>query len=364
MQQLLEVEELVINDSFSNYCFQSNEEDIKFWKEYLSIHPSEKEKIEEAKQIVLGLHVMLKQEYPNKEKTKNNVGKAKIIPLYNISSIKKIILAIASVAAVFMVLFILNVTKNNVAHEKNAINQIAGQVESNNELVFTTRYGEKKFITLPDNSTFHLNSGSTLRVDKNFGRDNRNVYLSGEALFDVTHNASLPFIVHTDNYEVKVLGTLFNVKAYPGDKLSETSLLRGRVVITMKNSSRNIVLIPDQKAVIDNTGDSLLVKENRQDILHKTISLLPLSYSTEDSSVIETAWAQNKLEIVNENFAEMKDKLERWYDVKINFKDAEVSKYTFTATFERETIEEALKALQDAYHFNFSINGDEVIISK
>lgn len=360
MQQPLQVEEFVINDSFCNYCFQSNEADMKYWEEYINSHPSEKEKIEEAKQIVLGLHVMLKQEYANKEEQK-----AKIIPIHKKRfPVKRIMLAAASVAAVIIAFFVLNINRSNVNNERNGVNQIAANNNSNSEIVFSTHNGEKKIITLPDNSTLHLNSGSTLRVDKDFGKSNRNVYLSGEALFDVTHNASLPFIVHTNSYEVKVLGTLFNVKAYPGDKLSETSLLRGRVEINLKNNADKVVLKPNQKAVINYAENNISLNESTQDSSSETISLSPVSYSAKDNVVIETAWAQNKLEIVNESFADMKEKLERWYDVKINFEDAEVSNYKFTATFEKENIEEVLKALQYAYHFNYSINGDEVTISK
>jgi ferric-dicitrate binding protein FerR (iron transport regulator) len=203
-------------------------------------------------------------------------------------------------------------------------------------------------------------------VDKDFGKMNRTVYLTGEALFDVTHNKSLPFIVHIDKYDVKVLGTLFNVKAYPGDKLSETSLIRGKVEISMINNSKKITLMPNQKAVIDNKRDSLVLKTGKQvsPVSGETIALHPLSYSSKDSMVIETAWTQNRLEIVNESFGDMKEKLERWYNIKINFKDAEVDDYTFTATFEKETIKEVLQVLQNAYHFNYEINENQITISK
>ncbi|HEU0228348.1 MAG TPA: FecR family protein [Arachidicoccus soli] len=366
MQGLLELEELVVSDSFRNYCFKSNEVDIHLWEEYLILYPSEKEKIEEARKIVMGLHIMLRQGAQHKKEEKNKEVKAKYFSLFSNSPINKILLSIASIAAIFVFLFFLNKTFNNSFHEKKVLNPITAKVEATGNLIYSTGYGEKKIIKLPDNSIFHLNSGSTLTVDKGYGKSNRNVYLKGEALFDVSHNASLPFIVHTGNYEVKVLGTLFNVKNYPGDKVSETSLLRGRVEITMKDGAQNekIVLVPNQKAVIDNIMDSLVVKGNRSNMLYKSVSLHPLSHNGTDNTVIETAWAQNKLEIINESFGEMKDKLERWYDVNINFKDTVVTKYTFSAIFEKENIQEALEALQEAYHFNYSINGNEVIISK
>lgn len=366
MQHLLEVEEFVVSDSFRNYCFKSSEEDIHLWEEYLTLYPSEKEKIEEARKIVMGLHIMLRQGSLHKKEVKNKEVKEKGLLLSSNSPINKIILGTASIAAIFVFLFFLDNAIHNSSPVKKVLDPITANVETIGNMVYSTGYGEKKIIRLPDNSVFHLNSGSTLTVAKDYGKSNRNVYLKGEALFDVSHNASLPFIVHTGNYEVKVLGTLFNVKNYPGDKVSETSLLRGRVEITMKDGAQNekIVLVPNQKAVIDNIMDSLVVKGNRSNMLYKSVSLHPLSHNGTDNTVIETAWAQNKLEIINESFGEMKDKLERWYDVNINFKDTVVTKYTFSAIFEKENIQEALEALQEAYHFNYSINGNEVIISK
>jgi ferric-dicitrate binding protein FerR (iron transport regulator) len=172
--------------------------------------------------------------------------------------------------------------------------------------------------------------------------------------------------VHSNQYDVKVLGTVFNVKAYPEDKLSETSLIRGKVEISLANNSKKITLKPNQKAVISNKGGNLVLENNKQVVEQagEKIIILPLSYNSTDSVVVETAWAQNRIEIVNENFDEIKNKLERWYDVKIIFADEEVSRYSFTATFSGETIGQVLKALQYSYHFTYKIEGKIITISK
>ena len=189
------------------------------------------------------------------------------------------------------------------------------------------------------------------------------MYLSGEALFEVVHNESIPFVVHTDKYNVKDLGTVFNVKAYPGDKQSETSLIRGKVEIQFPNSTRKISLLPNQKAVFNNVDEST-IKEKTISSPDTQVALVPLSYDQKDSAVVETAWTLNRLEIVNENFYEMKDQLERWFNVKISIEDEAVGKYPFTATFEKENIQEVLQALQYAYHFNYKIKNNEINISK
>ena len=365
MSGILSVEELVIDDSFGNYCFHKNETDVLFWEEYILANPGEKEKIEEAKQLVLGLAAMFKKEN-RKQADVRQSGPAKVIALpgkRTINATKRKLYATAVAAVVLLLIgfkFFLSPISSKGPVSASDIKKV--RVD---EKPFTTGKGEKKVIILPDSTKLWLNAGSELRVDKGFGKENRQVYLTGEALFEVTHNESLPFIVHIDNYDVKVLGTLFNVKAYPGDKQSETSLIRGKVEIQMTNSSRKILLSPNQKLIIGKNGDDLKIKNSKQQFLRETgFALLPLSYSNKDSAVIETAWAQNRLEIVNESFEEIRDKLERWYDVKINFSDSEVGKYTFSATFEKETISQILKALQYAYHFNYEIKGNDITISK
>ncbi|WP_276501132.1 FecR family protein [Terrimonas pollutisoli] len=362
MSEDLPIEELIIDDSFANYCFQSNEKDILFWQEYIRTHPSEKERIAEAMQVVLGLRTMLQQE-------KNNETQAsalKAIPrTTNKPVIQKIIRYAAAVAAVFILVFGIKSWRgqNSLTHNTK---DITATTIADNELVFTTAKGEKKTFLLPDSTNISLGFNSTLRMKEGFGKDNRDVYLSGEALFDVTHNKELPFVVHSNKYDVKVLGTVFNVKAYPEDKLSETSLIRGKVEISLANNSKKIILKPNQKAVISNKGEDLVLESKKQVVepAGEKIIILPLSYNSTDSVVVETAWAQNRIEIVNENFDEIKNKLERWYNVKIIFADEEVSRYTFTATFSGETIGQVLKALQYSYHFTYKIEGKIITISK
>jgi ferric-dicitrate binding protein FerR (iron transport regulator) len=362
----LSVEELVIDDSFHNYCFQKKEEDVLFWEEYILANSAEKEKIDEAKQLVLGLTAMLKKEQEVQTgETKANPAKVISLPLRKFAGKKIKIYATVAAAAVALVLISIKFFIAPVPASKPATAMAVQKQAPADAQVFTTGNGEKRLFILPDSTKFWLNSGSELRVDKGFGKENRQVYLSGEALFDVTHNKSFPFIVHIHKYDIKVLGTLFNVKAYPGDNQSETSLIRGKVEIQMTNSSRKILLSPNQKVVIDTRDDNVAENKEKQTVPQRiAVVMLPLSYNSKDNTVIETAWAQNRLEIVDESFADIKEKLERWYNVKITFNDEEVSKYRFSATFEKETIQQVLKALQNAYPFTYETKDNDITISK
>ena len=364
MPHFFSVDELIVDDSFINYCLQKNQEDSLYWQRYLTNHPLEREKIEEARKIVLGLTVMLRQQKDSR-KTTNSVFQQKDKEIFKIPPLQKLLKYAAAVAAVFIIALIVKTTIDASENHKGSHSVASINTERHTDFLFKTQNGEKKLITLPENTNIWLNAGSQLQLDKGFGKENRRVYLSGEALFDVTHNEKIPFIVCIQKCEIKDMGTLFNVKAYPGDKQSETSLLRGKVEIELNNSPHKIFLSPNEKVVINNDDVSLVKKKQSYTTpVIKDINLLPLSYNQKDSAVIETAWAQNRLEIVNEDFFHMKDKLERWFNVKINIKDNAVGKYPFTATFENEDIRQVLQALQYAYHFNYTIEKNEVNISK
>jgi transmembrane sensor len=368
MQEHLSIEELILDDSFSNYCFQSNEEDVLFWEAYLEVNPSQREKIREARQIVLGLRAALQQVYNIDnyqlplEDTDVIVQKEK--SFFSNSLVKKIFRYVAAVAAVLLIVIGVK-NYHNVVNRFWADNNSKSTAKTKEQQVFRTVNGERKSFRLPDSTTIRLNVGSTLRLAEGFGISNRTVYLSGEALFDVTHNENLPFIVRINNYDVKVLGTIFNVRAYPGEKVSETALVKGKVQI-IKDDGGDLTLVPNQKVVFNRIGEVL--PATNEDSTHiKTLTtqkIVPVSISPIDGAVLETAWTQDRLEIVNESFGAMEQMLERWYNVQIVFADKEVSQYTFTATFEKESILQVLEALQFTYPFNYKIEEGKITISK
>ena len=214
----LSVESLVIDDSFYNYCFHKNEADTRYWEDYILSHPDELETIMEAKQLVLGLSVVIGEQQDGNIETASAVVHSRF-PGKNI--FKKIGYFAAAAAAVTAIVWGIAFWKKQNTLENTVVSEVHNNKKSTPTLVFTSAKGERKLVTLPDGTLLHLNSGSTLRIDGEFAKTNRYVFLSGEALFDVRHNESLPFIVYVDSYDVNVLGTLLNVKAYAGDITNE-----------------------------------------------------------------------------------------------------------------------------------------------
>lgn len=231
----------------------------------------------------------------------------------------------------------------------------------------STRNGSRTKISLPDGSQVWLNAGSNIVYNKEFGNGLREVELSGEAFFDVVKNANVPFIIHTKQVDIKVVGTAFNVRSYPTDHQTETSLVRGVVEVTIHSRpEEKILLQPNEKLVVadrETQKDTTIAAKGKN---QPFVSMSNLRYTQADSIVVETAWVQDKLVFDNESFVEVAAKMERWYNVQFEFRDPASKTFHFSGVFQNETIQQALTALRITAEnrFRYSIEDNKVIILK
>ena len=283
----------------------------------------------------------------------------------NIKSSKKIWTVALSVAVVFAIIGVMYLLGANNTNKELENTQAKNQI--------STKNGSKTSLVLPDGTKVWLNSGSQLDYNKSYGNKLREVSLIGEAYFDVVKNPEKPFIIHTSKMDIKVLGTAFNVKCYPGEKTTETSLVRGSIEVTLKDRQEKIMLKPNEKLVINN--DEYLEVKTREKPITKTgkiivenekpiISVGHLTLLPEDNTVIETAWVQNRLLFSGESFEDVALKMERWYNVKIEFSNEKLKQERLTGNFEKETVVEALNALELVAAFSYMIKNDKVTILK
>lgn len=245
-------------------------------------------------------------------------------------------------------------------------NKQSGQVKASTPLnEVATRQGSKSKVTLPDGSIVWLNAGSKIVYNKEYGQQLREVTLTGEGYFDVIKMADKPFIIHTSNINIKVLGTVFNVKAYPEDKQTETSLIRGSIEVTIKNRPNDkIILSPFEKLVVENEALQLNTTAGEKGILPPAISINKLHYSIADSTVAETQWIDNKLVFNDESFGELAIRMERWYNVEISISDPYLLQKRLTGNFEKETVEQALEALKISIPFKHEQKGNRINIHR
>lgn len=226
--------------------------------------------------------------------------------------------------------------------------------------------GIRSRMLLPDGTQVWLNSDSKLQYTGNFTGELREVTLEGEAYFDVVRDPKRPFIVHTSAIDIHVLGTAFNVKSYPQDKTIETTLIHGMVVVTNRNKPEvpRITLRPKEKLVFNKEKDISVSTEPKASRAGSAIAITALPHNIADSSLAETSWVYNRLIFEGETFAQLAVKMERWFNVKIDFRNEKIANYRVEGSFEDENIEQALRALQYIAPFNFKIKNNEVEITE
>lgn len=195
--------------------------------------------------------------------------------------------------------------------------------------------GQRVQLVLEDGTRVWLNSKSKLTYPASFGNDTREVTLDGEGFFEVTRNEEKPFIVKTHKYDVKVLGTTFNVYAYNTKSSSfETSLLHGSVdVISTENSNSHVLLKPHEKVTEENG------------ILQK---------STIDN-LDRYRWKDGLICLDDEPFEDLMKKFSVYYDIQIKIENPTVRDYRCTGKFRQsDGVEYALKVIQKDLTFSYT----------
>lgn len=202
--------------------------------------------------------------------------------------------------------------------------------------------GQRTEVFLADGTKIWLNAQTTLTYPTSFASKTRSVKLDGEAYFDVAHNESAPFIVKTDKYDVKVLGTEFNVVAYKNSSYSETALLEGNVEIIIPGQTKKMMLEPNTKMNWDN---GKIRKMNIQ----------KLDYFL---------WREGLICFENENVKDMFRKLELYYDVKIIVENAKLLNSNYTGKFRaKDGVEHVLRVLQLNNKFTYTKDDERNLIT-
>lgn len=283
----------------------------------------------------------------------------KVIPLRRWLSYAAVIIALAGSA---LVVYWYNTDRPNTSADTVSSRQPMSEV--------VAKSGSRSKLVLPDGSQVWLNAESRLTYQHDFNTDKREVNLEGEAFFDVAHDKQRPFIVHTSNIDIKVLGTAFNVKSYASDETIETTLLRGSIEVVRKNdpSAPKVILRSHEKLVFKKEalpGQDVITtsKSVSSDRLQEAgISVTMLPKNKPDSNMKETSWLYNKLNFDGDSFEELAAKMERWYDVKITIHNDKLKRYRLKGSFENETVRQALEALKIITPFEYEMEGKEIVV--
>lgn len=206
--------------------------------------------------------------------------------------------------------------------------------------LFVPRRGEYN-LTLSDGTRVFLNADSRLIYPVAFGKDKREVILQGEGYFDVAKDETRPFLVKTDDLSVRVLGTAFNLKCYPGDERVEATLVRGSVKVLEGNVE--MLLSPGEQARFDRVSGEM-------DKLQVNTALY-------------TSWKDGLFIFERERLEDILTVLSRWYDVAIFYQREDVKEELFTGDLKKyNSIEDHLKMLEMTTNVKFEIRGNTIIV--
>ena len=346
--------DFIKDESFQQWVFSPEEQNRAFWKAFLEEHPHKTDEVNEARQFLmifdaqgedileskiahLKKRIDLALDEPTTfESIRESVfeGEFKFHEKKKAQKIKTYALA-ASICLFLISSFFLFYWFQGGG---------GGKISGDYEMV--TPKGQRSIITLFDGTRVWLNADSRLDYPESFaGKKTREVYLEGEAFFDVTENKEQPFIVNTSDLKVKVLGTAFNVRSYKKDNLIETTLVRGQVSISSKAEQGSAVILrPNQKVVYEKKSGKLMLK-NQVD--------------TEKS----TSWRDGKLYFEDEAFSEIVKALERWYNVTIHVENTETLGCRFSAKIDNKTLEEVLDLFKFSENIDYRIDERVIYIS-
>ncbi|TVZ25217.1 FecR family protein [Gillisia sp. Hel_I_86] len=212
----------------------------------------------------------------------------------------------------------------------------------------TVPYGKRFELRLSDGTHIFLNSGTSLKYPIKFlkGKE-RQVYLNGEAFFDVTKDTDHPFIVNMNNVGVRVFGTKFNASSYPENDEVNTVLVEGSVSIFNNNMEYN----KNSASLLKPGFIASWNKHNKEISIEKA------------DIAMHTAWIEGRILFRHLPFKNIIRKLERHYDVTIINNNKKLDEEFFTASFDIETIEQVLEVFHKNYNINYSIINDQIIIN-
>lgn len=195
--------------------------------------------------------------------------------------------------------------------------------------------GQRAEIALADGTKVWLNANTTLTFPNQFSGKTREVSINGEGYFDVVTNKQKPFIVKTDKYNIKVWGTKFNIMAYSGNATFETALFEGSVEVLKTIGSKGVLIQPDQR----------IFEQNDQ------LTIAPIT------DMNHQLWKEGIISFQDESFTDLVNKLQLYFDIKIEVKNDKILTYQCTGKFRtKDGVEHILKVLQVRNKFEYRID--------
>jgi transmembrane sensor len=304
MNNIFSIDELLDNDDFIAWSKSNNPENSQFWTEYLANYPDQTENVHKARLIILSVidseeYILSKDDEVETLKKINRSIFARPIQLFkNI----KWVAAASVIIGISVIWYWLSDEKNtNIPQTYSAL--VTNSEKDLHEVENLTSKPIKE--VLPDGSTIMLEKNSKISYVKDFKGNIREVFLSGEAFFQVTKNPLKPFVINSNGLITKVLGTSFTIKAYENEKEIKVMVKSGKVSVykQVETAKEAIILNPNQQVVFD-TKTTVFTKSIVENpiVLNKKLENISLEFDgTPVSEVFKRLEKIYGIEIVYDN---------------------------------------------------------------
>ena len=336
----LEIEDLLLDKGFRNWASGIEDDEFQFWALLKEEYPQYKKAMMQAKYIV----ITAEGELPVIDDGTNNKmlfnlrkklgwGNETVVRTLSLSKRQMYFKVAAAVALI--------ITFGVVAFEMGERNNAKMQAVSEVLVEKSTPKGTKLNFYLEDGTHIILNAESKVRFSSTYATDsNRNVYLEGEAYFEVAKDKIRPFTVYTDNLSTVALGTAFNINAHPEENEVQISLIEGSVMVKNSTTDSDVILVPGKRLSADKTKNTFIQGEF-------------------DMKKV-TSWKDGIIFLDKTGFDESIQILERWYGVNISVSNKPKTLLTCSGVFENDNLDNVLKSLGFALKFDFEIKNKDV----
>lgn len=337
--------DFVLDDDFRAWLNGTAPENDNLWEAWLMANPSRHPEIEKARRIVYAISFRdtavpaydIEEQWKRLETSTAAPGQAPAAVhksrRMNLRWVYQLLAAACFVAGSFFF-----VNRYLLSDGRSAAN--VAPVEQK------TANGQQRKIILPDGTRVTLNAGSAISYPKTFSGDIRRVELTGEAFFDVTRNERMPFIIHTGDVTTRVLGTSFNIRAYPENKAVQVAVVEGKVKVNAKIGS------------VDHDASVCLTKSEMATFQKEAGELIVGTYDEKE----QIGWKDGMLYFQKADFESTIIKLERWYGVRFQVAptvrmDAD---WRFSGRFQEKPLDYILGVMSYPNRFTYKVTNDTV----
>lgn len=335
------VEDFLNDEYFIQWVKSADPELDRFWSEWINMHPDREEIIQQSRAIAESIR--FRSFSPDQEqyaRVLKKIQEGKYSDRH--SGIKRLLpqlqKAIRRNAAA--VLIILLTIGGMAWYFYPEVRTSTGQPQL---IHLATQNGERTVYTLPDGSHVHLNAGSKLIYSPSFKKD-RHIALEGEAFFDVVKDRSKPFTVHTRQITTTVLGTSFNIRAYPENNTVTVALKTGKVLVGRETPGKwdQVSLTPGEKLIYDE-GTGMVKKEK----------LFP----------DDLVWTEGVMVLNKVSFNEFVRLIERWYGADIEVTGSPREDWIINGRFKNKPLAVVLESISFAENISYSLKDNHVILN-